>query len=179
MYWVYDWLNKAFVAGYNRIKAGHRAALARVKEKHKDNYWQCMVTMKLTHKKQCYLLYKDRSTGTLGLHNPETGERMGVYVKFDPEIYEEILQRWAYVKTCLDQKTPPAPEFSAGSKECAYCDFRYLCHDAEDRRARGKKPVIKYPGPQMEIHLEDHPDEGLGIAESDESDYAADTQDEG
>jgi CRISPR/Cas system-associated exonuclease Cas4 (RecB family) len=159
-YWPFDWLQKAFTGGYRsaehgQMSPGHDAMLQRVKEKHKDNYWQTQITMKLTKHKVAYLLYKDRSTGQLGVRNEETGERSGVYVEFEPELFESILQRFAYVKRKLEEGKPPAPEFSDGSKECSYCPFYYMCHGAEKRRVKGQTPAIKYPGPQMEIHLED------------------------
>lgn len=159
-YWPFDWLQKAFVSGFRskdhgQMPGGHEAMLQRVKEKHKDNYWQTQVMMKLTKHTLTYVLYKDRSTGQLGVVNETTGERSGVYVEFEPELFEQILERFAFVKRKLDEGKPPAPEHSAGSKECSYCPFYYLCHGAEERRAKKKKPVIKYPGPQMEIHLED------------------------
>jgi CRISPR/Cas system-associated exonuclease Cas4 (RecB family) len=163
-YWVFDWLQKAFTLGFRsaehgQMEAGHEAMLQRVKEKDKNSYWQTQVTMKLSKKDICYLLYKDRSSGQLGVVNDETGERSGVYVEFDPELFQTILERFAFIKRKLMEGKPPAPEFSAGSKECSYCPFNYMCHGAEERRVKGLKPVVLYPGPQMEIHLEDKNDD--------------------
>ena len=159
-FYAFDWIQKAFVAGFRsgehgQMPGGHGALLQRIKEKKRDHYWQCQVAMKLTKHERAYLLYKDRSTGQLGIHNPETGERTGVYIEFEPEVFEEILQRFAFVKCKLLEGKPPAPEHSAKSKDCSYCDFYYLCHGAQERREAKKKPAILYPGPQMEIHLED------------------------
>lgn len=148
-YYPYDWLNKAFVKG------GHDGALKRIHDKHKSYVWQTQVTMALTGHKLCYLLVKDRSTGTLGLHNPETGERSGIYIEFDPELFEQIKQRFALIKRKLQDGEPPMPEFADGSNECSWCPFYYMCHGAQVRRNKGEEPAVLYPGPQFEEHLQD------------------------
>ena len=145
-FYPYQWLNKAFIEG------GHDGALARVKEKHKKWYMQCQITMALTGYKWCYLLVKDRATGTLGQYNPETGERSGIYIEFDVEVFENLLQRFAYVTRKLDERVPPMPEYTASTNDCGWCDFRYLCHDAQERQDKGLTPTIVYPGPQFETH---------------------------
>jgi CRISPR/Cas system-associated exonuclease Cas4 (RecB family) len=147
-HWPYEWLNKAFVSG------GHAEALDRVKKKHSKYLYQVHVTMALTGYRQCYLLVKDRGTGTLGLHNPDTGERSGIYIEFDDELWETMLQRFAYIQRKLDEGKPPPPEFAAGSNDCKYCPFNYLCHEANERRARGIEPAVLYPGPQFEEHVD-------------------------
>lgn len=136
-FYMYDWLNKAYTKG------GHDGAMERIRSKHQKYVDQCQVTMGLTGYKLCYLLVKDRSTGTLGLHNKETGERTGLYIQFDPERYEEILQRFAYIQSKLEADTPPIAEFADGSQQCGWCPFYYRCHGARD----GK---IVYPGPTVE-----------------------------
>ena len=150
-FWQFSWLQKTY------CKGGPEAVLERIREKHKSHLWQTMVTMELTRRDNAYLLYKDRASEQLGLYNDETEERAGVCVPFDSEIWAEILQRWAFVRQCIDssENEPPAPEYSDGSGYCNNCDFHYMCHGAEERRQQGKTPVIKYPGPQIDIHLED------------------------
>lgn len=143
-FYTYDWLNKAF------IKGGHDGALERIHAKHKSYLYQTQVTMALTGHKLCYLLVKDRSTGTLGLHNPDTGERSGIYIEFDEALFQEILNRFAYIKRKLGEGSPPPPEFASGSRECSFCPFQYLCHKAREREQRGESPHILYPGPQFE-----------------------------
>lgn len=140
---AYDWLNKAF------IKDGHAGALERIKKKHQSYYDQCHVSMALSGHKLCYLLPKDRSSGTLGLHNPDTNERSGIYIEFDPEHYKKILDRFAYVTRKLGEGKPPMPEKTPGSRECGWCEFRYRCHDALERKAQGLEPHVVYPGPQV------------------------------
>lgn len=156
-FYVFDWLQKAYVAGYKtldggKIKPGHRAVLTRVKEKDKPSYMQCQVTMNLTDRTHCYLVYKDRSTGQLGFLNEETGERTGVYLTYDTTVFEAILKRFAVVEQALIDGKAPVAEFPPKSKECSYCPFYYLCHGAALRRDKGQKPAILYPGPQMEVH---------------------------
>jgi len=150
-FYPYQWLTKAFETD------GHDGALARVAEKHKSYLYQCQITMALTGHKLCYLLVKDRSTGTLGLHNKETGERSGIYIEFDQELYDEILQRFAYVKKKTEDGEPPVAEFADGSFNCNYCDFHYRCHGAAQRRQRGEEPAILYPGPQFEEYTDNEP----------------------
>jgi hypothetical protein len=140
---AFDWLNKAF------IKGGHAGALKRIKEKHQSYYDQCHVSMAMAGMTTCYLLVKDRSSANLGLHNPETGERSGIYIEFDPEHYNKILDRFAYVTRKLNEGKPPMPEKTPGSRECGWCEFRYRCHDALERMNKGLEPHIVYPGPQV------------------------------
>ena len=159
-HWPYDWLNKAYTEGYKTIgnekmPPGHDAALQRIKEKHSEWYAQCQTSMGLTGHTLCYLLVKDRGTGTLGLYNEETGERTGIYIEFDPEFWEGLLDKFALIQTRLNQEKLPVPGYPAGSKECSYCDHRYRCHDAMEREQRGKSPAIVYPGPNMDTEVED------------------------
>jgi CRISPR/Cas system-associated exonuclease Cas4 (RecB family) len=148
-FWPFNWLQKMF------CKDGQAGALERVRTKHPDNLAQTQVTMKLSKREKAYLLYKDRSSGQIGLYNEDTGERAGVYIDFDEEMWEEILQRWAFVRKSLNEGKPPAPEYSDGSQSCGWCDFYYMCHGAETRRQKGLTPVIEYDGPKIDIHLED------------------------
>jgi CRISPR/Cas system-associated exonuclease Cas4 (RecB family) len=148
-YWPYDWLNKAFVAG------GEAGAHKRLRDKHGAYYDQCQVTMALTGYKQAYLLPKDRATGTLGLHNAETGERAGLYIEFNEADFEAILQRFVFIASKVDE--PPLPERPSGSYECNFCEYRYRCHD---RFSTGE---ITYPGPQVEEYNDGT---GVGAAEA-------------
>lgn len=154
-YWPYDWLNKAYELG------GHEAAVKRVKEKHPKWYLQCQATMALTGHTKCYLIIVDRSSGTIGLYNQNTNEREGIVLDFDKAVWEELLQKFAYIKRKLDADEMPPAEFSAKSKECSYCPFYYACHGAAERRQKGLEPVILYPGPQIEEYHDgaDRPDE--------------------
>lgn len=138
---AYDWLNKAF------IKDGHAGALERVKKKHQSYYDQCHVSMALAGYERCYLLVKDRSSGTIGLHNPDTNERSGIYIDFDPVHFVKILDRFAYISRKLEDGAPPMPEKTPGSRECGWCEFRYRCHDALERKNQGLEPHVVYPGP--------------------------------
>jgi len=140
---AYDWLNKAF------IKGGHDGALERVKKKHQSYYDQCQISMAMSGQKLCYLLVKDRSSGTLGLHNPDTGERSGIYIEWDTERYKQILDRFAYVTRKLNEGSPPMPEYTSSSNQCSWCEFRYRCHDALERKNKGLEPHVVYPGPSV------------------------------
>jgi len=145
-FYPYKYLQEEYERG------GIEAVVARVKKKHPTWYKQMQVTMALSGFTRCYLIVKDRSTGTLGMWNSKTGEREGIIIDFDEEVWLEILQRFAYVKRKAREGEPPPPEFSAKSNECKYCDFSYLCHEAEVRRTKGLEPAVVYPGPQVEEH---------------------------
>ena len=165
-HWPYEWLSSAYTEGFkpvggDKIPPGHDAALARVKEKHKSWYWQCQVTMALCGYKLCYLIVKDRSGEAIGLHNTETGESGGIYIPFDQVVFDEILQRFAYASRKLADGEKPVAEFAAKSQTCSYCDFRYLCHGAAERRAKGLEPAVLHPGPQFEEH-----DDGEAVEDS-------------
>lgn len=134
------------------IKGGHDAALEWIRTRKPDYIAQCNMTMALTDHSRCILLLKDRSTGTLGLHNPDTGERSCLYFDFDPEMWAATKKKFARIQDRLDRDDVPMPERTDGSMDCKYCSFYYLCHGANNRRAQGKEPVILYPGPIVEEH---------------------------
>lgn len=168
-FWVYKWLNEAYLAGFKdkdggQHKPGQDAALARVKEKHKTWYAQVQTSMAIFGYDLCYLIVKDRSTGTIGQVNPETNVREGIYIPFDPAFFANSLQRFAHVasKLGVEVKDGPKPEFASKSKECSYCDFRWMCHEAYERRQKGLEPVYLYPGPQLAEYHDDTPKEAKG-----------------
>lgn len=150
-FYRYDWLRKTYE------KEGIEGADARIKAKHSSWYAQCQVTMALTGLKQTYLVVKDRATANLGVYTtdpngkPILASRTGQYIDFDPEFFQNTLQRFAYVMRKLEEGVAPAPEFTAGSMECNYCPFLYMCHAAEQRRAAKLEPAVVYPGPQIDI----------------------------
>jgi hypothetical protein len=156
-FYPYKWLNAAFTEGYKddagvKHPPGHDAALARIKDKHPKWYAQMQVTSALSgyEDRGAYLIVKDRSTGTLGVYNEGTGERTGIYVPFEPKMYEEILDKFAFVKRAVRSGEIPAQGYPRKSKTCEYCDFRWACHGADERREKGLTPEHLYPGPQME-----------------------------
>ena len=156
-FYPYKWLNAAFTEGYKddagvKHPPGHDAALARIKDKHPKWYAQMQVTSALSgyEDRGAYLIVKDRSTGTLGVYNEGTGERTGIYVPFEPAMYEEILDKFAFVKRAVRSGEIPAQGYPRKSKTCEYCDFRWACHGADERREKGLTPEHLYPGPQME-----------------------------
>lgn len=160
-FWPYKYLNEAYE------KDGQAGALKRVKEKHPTWYAQIQTSMAIFGYDLCYLIVKDRSTGTIGQVNRDTGVREGIYVPFDPEFFRQTLQRFAFVKTKLrGEQQGPKPEFAPKSKECSYCDFRWRCHGAAERRSKGLEPVYLYPGPQDAEH-HDGKDDGSGTERED------------
>ena len=155
-FYPYKWLATAFTDGFTDkdktfFKPGHDACIARIKEKHKTWYAQMQTSMAIFGYDLCYLVVKDRSSGTLGVHNPDTGERTGLYIEFDAEFFQNTLQRFAHVASRLgaDISKGPKPEFASKSTECSYCDFRWMCHEASERRSKGIEPTYLYPGPQL------------------------------
>jgi len=171
-FYPYKWLNEAFLSGYQDLSgrmwpAGHDAALARVKDKHPKWYAQMQVTMALSgyDDRGAYLIVKDRATGTLGLWNEDTGERTGIYVPFEPDMHQEILDKFAHVKRAVRSGDIPVQGYPRKSKTCEYCDFRWACHGADERREKGLTPEHLYPGPQMEEY-HDAPDKPEDDADS-------------
>lgn len=166
-YYRYDWLRKTYE------KEGLSGAEARVKAKHSSWYAQCQVTMSLTGLKRTYLVVKDRASATLGVYRedehgkPILESRTGQYIELDEAAFAQTLQRFAYVMRKLEEGKAPAPEFTAGSMECNYCPFFYLCHGATQREAAGLKPAILYPGPQIDIHAPERMGEDGNYLEED------------
>ena len=156
-FYPYKWLNEAFNEGFKdkdgrKWPAGHDAVVARVKEKHPKWYAQMQVTSALSgyDDRGAYLIVKDRSTGTLGVWNYKTEERTGIYIPFEPDMYQEILDKFAFVKRAVRSGDIPTAGYPRKSKTCEYCDFRWACHGADERREKGLSPEFVYPGPQME-----------------------------
>ena len=155
-FWPYKWLNTAYTDGFkdndgHEWPPGHDALVARVKDKHQTWYAQMQSSMAIFGYDLCYLIVKDRSSGTLGQYDEEAGTREGIYIKFDPVFFANSLQRFAHIKSKLgvEIKDGPKPEYASKSKECSYCDFRWMCHEAYERRQKGLEPVYLYPGPQL------------------------------
>lgn len=165
-FWPYKYLNEAYEHG------GQDACLKRIKEKHPSWYAQMQTSMAIFGYDLCYLIVKDRSTGTIGQFNSETGVREGIYIQFDGAFFQRTLQRFAFVHSKLgaDVSDGPKPEFAAKSKECSYCDFRWMCHGAHERRQKGLEPVYLYPGPQFaEYHdVAEESSDGSGTERKDE-----------
>ncbi len=161
-FYKYDWMAKAYE------KEGTAGALARVKEKEKSYWYQCQVSMGLFGFKKCYLVMVDRSTGTIGLYNKTTGKREGLVLDFDPKVWQEILDKFAYIKYKLNVDEKPLAEYPASSYQCTYCPFKYACHDAAKRRKQGLSPAVVYPGPQMEIYNDPDPEATTGADSGDQ-----------
>ena len=100
------------------------------------------------------LIVKDRSSGTLGVYDMDTGERSGITLDFDPEVFQLILRRFGFVMQSLKSGEAPLPEYTAKSNECKYCSFYYACHGAIERAKKGLEPTILYPGPQFEEYID-------------------------
>ena len=151
-FYYYKFLNEAFEKG------GHQACIERLNDKHMSYMRQMQISMYLSGHKLCYLVVKDRASGTIGLHNSDTGERTGIYVPFDQELFDDTMQRFAYVTRKLDENEAPLPEKTPGSNDCGWCEFRYRCHDMMKREKNGEEPFILYPGPQMGDYNGDQPE---------------------
>jgi len=141
----FKWLNVEW------SKGGEEAVVARVKEKHKYWYRQCMVSMKLSGLSTTYLVVKDRSSGNLGFFDEKRGHG-GVHLAFDEAEWNDILLSMANIKLCVDAQVPPKTRRADGSQDCGWCPFYYLCHGADHRRQKKLEPIILYPGPQLEVH---------------------------
>ena len=163
-HWPYDWLNKAFE------KDGAAGARKRITDKHPKYEWQCQVTMKLYGFERAYLVTKDRGSATIGIYRDikdakgkPTGNirRSGIVINDSDDLWLFLLKRFAYILRQVEKGTPPPKEFAAGSNECKYCNFRYRCHEKDERMEKKKRgllpkdaPDVVYPGPQIDTHLE-------------------------
>lgn len=161
-FYPYVWLQKAYdkdgpMGLINRIRG------TMVEEpKHLQWYAQVQVSMGLTGHKMCYLVVKDRASGTLGFYKedeygvPIEDSRTGLHIPFDQEFFDMTMQRFAYVLRKLDEGVPPKPEFLKGSKNCRQCDMYYRCHGAAEL---GK---VVYPGPHLDMEVEDEVTKNTG-----------------
>lgn len=147
------WDNKYLCQEFTRD--GHAGALNRIHKKRLSYEWQCEITMRLFEEEQTYLMIRDRSGAGMGVCNPITGERSGLYIKRDDERWQEILKTAAYIFRRLEQKKPPTAVYPAGASECGWCPFHYLCHGAEKRKQQGLVPHVLYPGPQLDAYKEE------------------------
>jgi CRISPR/Cas system-associated exonuclease Cas4 (RecB family) len=110
-----------------------------------------------------YLVIKDRSNCHIGYHTDTMPLLGGIRVPFDQEKFDKILRRCYITKGKVLDGTPPLPEFPAGSKQCGYCPFKYLCHDADKRRKTGLEPAVVYPDDAIRIDFNDEPTDGQAV----------------
>ena len=102
-----------------------------------------------------FLVLKDRSNCHIGFHDDKMGVLGGIVIPFVPETWDKVLRRLYTTKGKVLDGTPPLPEYTAGSRECGYCPYRYACHDATKRRAKGLTPAIVFPDPAVGIHFDE------------------------
>jgi hypothetical protein len=147
----FKWLNEAW------RKGGEEAVFERVKDKHRYWYSQCQISMFIIQQKypeiqNAYLVVKDRSSGALGFFDEKRGHGT-IHIPYDPDEVKAVTQRMGVVKKALDTGVPPTRRIE-GSMDCTWCNFHYLCYGADTRRKKNLEPVILYPGPQIDHHVE-------------------------
>lgn len=161
-YWPYKYLQEAYENGFRdkdgvEHEAGEPAVHARIQEKHPGYVQQMNACMAIFNAKQAYLVVKDRSGCTMGVHNRETGDRFGGgYFTYDPDLFNDQLRRLHRIKMRVLDGSPPPPEYTAGSPTCKRCDYRYACHGATKRRQRGLTPAMVYPDPAVGLEFEEN-----------------------
>lgn len=124
----------------------------------RDIVYQVHANMMATKLKRAYVLLKDRSDCALGLHSDKKPEVVlgGVIVEFDPVIWDEILNRMAYITKKLQAKEAPEPDHQIEVNECkTYCGYYHMCHGANKRRKRGLEPVYLHPQLGTKLHVEE------------------------
>lgn len=162
-HWKYKYMNDAYVQG------GHDAVLAYLKEKYKNYIYQIHAGLAIAKARGpeflpfdasekhtldlAYLVIKDRSNCHIGFHDDDRGVLGGVYVPFDEDIWNVALNRMAIVKRKRNENEAPRPDYTASSRECSYCPYKYACHDAIKRRRQGKSPAVVYPDPAVGIEF--------------------------
>lgn len=133
------------------------AMLSLLYERNIDYVYQTHVGMFATKLKQAYVVLKGRDNACTGFHSQRDPALIlgGITVPWKKETWTVILNRAALVQKALNEGSPPRPEFLKSSKQCKYCSFLHLCHDAEKRRKRGVTPFEVHPQLGPVIHVKD------------------------
>lgn len=145
-----DWLQRSLNEG---------RLWERVERKHWPWVAQCDMMMMFNGLDVAYLLPKNRSFATLGLDTLLTDGvypgRCGIFIKKDEERMDALLNRLAGIWRAVREGDRPELEIGMvpSCSECRWCNFRYLCHDADKRAKKGQEPAVVYPGPKMEKPL--------------------------
>lgn len=142
-HWPYHYLAKAYETGG---EDGFREYIA---EKRPGYLYQMTVGMKIHGDDMAYLLLKDRSNSHIGIHLSNGEIIGGVVFPYDNDVWEKIARRCVTVKRAVMDGIPPVPEYTAGSKQCGWCPFHYLCHGADKRRKAGLEPAVVYPDAEV------------------------------
>lgn len=145
-FWVFKYIQEAFEAN------GIRGVLDRIIDKHPDIYAQSNITALIHDMEYVYVLIKNRDMCQTGVYNDDTSARHGgTEFSRDDEQNEKTLKKLANIKRKVMDGVPPPPAGPPGSKECGYCKFKYLCHDADKRAKRKLTPTVVYPDPAIVI----------------------------
>jgi CRISPR/Cas system-associated exonuclease Cas4 (RecB family) len=177
-HWVYHYVNKAYTDGWKddagvEYPAGPKAAVAYLMEKKPEYLAQVMAGIAIARAQgsaptpdgepldldHAYLVIKDRGNCHIGLGTGD-GDLQGLVIPYDQDILDKALRRAYVVKGKVLDGQPPMAEFTAGSKQCGYCPYRYACHDADKRRKQGLDPVLVYPDPACGIEFLSADEEG-------------------
>ena len=181
-HWPLTYMVKAYEHGWTdengkKYPPGEDAAFAYIAEKKPEYVAQILAGLAIARARgpeklpfdtsekytldKAYLLVKDRSNCHIGYH-PETMPILGgIIINFDQEKLDKVLRRCYVTKGKVADGTPPMPEYPAGSKQCHYCDYKYLCHGADKRRKQGLEPAIVYPDPAITLEFIDTEGEKL------------------
>jgi len=140
---VHEWLQKSVTAGTEQ----HR-----LRAKHKSYMWQMTICMALFNRQFAYLGPKSRDNLEHGFIYPD-GVRRGIVIEYDPVLFQEILQHLAQTKRQVMKGEPPPIAMRSYKKSgfCGFCQYRYRCWDADERRDRGEEPAVVYPGPETGV----------------------------
>ncbi len=137
-------LQSAFSTG------GEEKVLERVLAEHPNYAWQGNTTAMVMEWRYVYLWLVGRSGNNLGLHSGYGGKAHewrpladrhvgGVVWEVEEQDRGNILQKLADVDRALEEGSPPAPDYTDGSRACNQCPFWYACH--------GKRKRANYPIP--------------------------------
>jgi CRISPR/Cas system-associated exonuclease Cas4 (RecB family) len=144
-----DYSSRAFKAG------GHDGVLAYFKDRRAKYFDQMQLSMGMMGASMGALLIYDRSMGQAGYYNPKTGERLGfMIVPFDPVRFDQLIKKFKATALAVKAGEAPAPEYTRGHTMCKQCDFKYLCHDYEQRKRQGMEPHVLYPNAEItDVHV--------------------------
>lgn len=125
-------------------KGGEERAIARVKEKHGNNYPQVQITMAVFDDELAVYGAKDRNLCQYGLRAVKTRKGQpecppaGLYIPRDQEAIDHYLRQFALVKRAVKVGEPPKPQYLDGSTECNQCAFYEHCPTLSAKKQRRK-----------------------------------------
>ncbi len=103
-----------------------------LKEPKEEHVLQLQLYMYLTNIMDGILLYEDKNTQ----------EIKEFYIKYNPEIVDELLEKIRYVNECIRNRELPERESAPPAWQCRYCSYVPICHYPDSDE--GKELLAEY-----------------------------------